>query len=102
MYIIRVEDLFGRLAGGKYSPLPMHVYQHNSLDEDSRCSVTINSHKGLFRYNRLPFGVHSALAIFQRAVEGLLRDIPSTVVYHDDILNKNKAVPVMASVQLQR
>ena len=33
-----------------------------------------------------PFGAHSAPAIFQRAMEGLLRDIPSTVVYIDDIL----------------
>ena len=48
--------------------------------------MSINTQKGLFRYNRLPFGVHSAPAIFQRAKEGLLRDIPSTVVYIDDIL----------------
>ena len=41
--------------------------------------VTINTHKGLFRYNRLPFGISSAPAIFQWAMETLLKDIPGTV-----------------------
>ena len=52
--------------------------------------ITINTHKGLFRYNRLPFGVSSAPAIFQRAIETLLKDIPGTVVYIDDILVTGK------------
>ena len=46
----------------------------------------MNSNKGLFKYNRLPFGVHSAPGIFQCAMEGVLSDIPSTVVYIEDIL----------------
>ena len=66
--ITRIEDLFARLAGGKkFTKLDIaHAYQQIPLDEDSRSSVTINTYKGLFRYNRLPFGVHSAPAIFQR------------------------------------
>ena len=88
----KIEDLFARLAGGKkFSKLDIaHAYQQIPLDEDSKNSVTINTHKGLYQYNRLPFGVHSAPAIFQRAMEGLLRDIPSTVVYLDDILVTGK------------
>ena len=86
----RIEDLFSRLSAGKrFTKLDIaQTYQQIPLDENSRNSVSINTHKGLFRYNRLPFGVHSAPAIFQRAMEGLLRDIPSTVtvVYIDDIL----------------
>jgi hypothetical protein len=38
----------------------------------------------------LPFGVSSAPAIFQRAMEILLKDIPGTVVYIDDILITGK------------
>ena len=51
-------------------------------------TVTINTHKGLYRYNRLPFEVHSALAHFQRTMEGLLKGIPHVAVYMyiDDIL----------------
>ena len=88
----RIEDLFARLAGGtKFSKLDIaYAYQQIPLAEESKASVTINTHKGLYRYNRLPFGVHSAPAIFQRAMEGFLRDIPSTVVYLDDILVTGK------------
>ena len=84
-----IEDLFAKLAGGKkFTKLDIvHAYH---LDEYPRSSVTINNYKGLFRYNRLPSGVHSAPAIFQRAMEGLLRDIPSTVVYLNDILITGK------------
>ena len=38
------------------------------------------------QYNRLPFGIHSAPAVFQRTMEGILRDIPHVSVYIDDIL----------------
>ena len=88
----KIEDLFARLAGGKkFSKLDIaHAYQQIPLDEDSKHSVTINTPKGLYKYNRLPFEVHSAPAIFHRAMEGLLRDIPSTVVNLDDILVTGK------------
>ena len=44
--------------------------------------MTVSTHQGLFTYNRLPFGVASAPAIFQRTMEG----IPHVAVYLDDIL----------------
>ena len=52
----RIEDLFARLAGGKhFSKLDIaHVYQQIPLSEDSKQYVTINTHKGLFRYSQLP------------------------------------------------
>ena len=43
----------------------------------------INTHKGLFRYTCLPFGISSAPGIFQ---ETLLQGIPHATVYIDDIL----------------
>ena len=57
-----------------------------SLAEESRKYVVINTHCGLFRYNRMPFGVSSAPGVFQRVMENLLKDIPKVVVYLDDIL----------------
>ena len=48
--------------------------------------VTISTHKGLFEYQRLPFGIASAPSIFQRVMENLLQGIPRVCVYIDDIL----------------
>ena len=46
-----------------------HAYQQIELEEESRQYVTISTHKGLFRYSRLPFGVASAPSFFQRTMD---------------------------------
>ena len=86
--IPRIEELFTSLAGGKtFSKLDLlHAYLQVVLDKSSRRYVTINTHKGLFEYQRLPFGVASAPSIFQRVMENLLQGIPRVCVYLDDIL----------------
>ena len=86
--IPRIEDLFASLSGGKlFSKLDLaHAYQQIPLDDASKPFVVINTHKGLFQYNRLPFGVASAPAIFQRAMESILQGIEHVTVYIDDIL----------------
>ena len=55
------------------------------LDEESSKLVTINTHKGLFQYARLPFGVASAPAVFQHTMDAILQDIPQVICYLDDI-----------------
>ena len=74
--IPKISDLFARLAGGKYfTKLDLsQAYQQVCLDEPSKALVVINTQKGLFRYNRLPYGVSSAPAIFQRTMEALLQE----------------------------
>ena len=86
--IPRAEDLFASLSGGKsFSKLDVaHAYLQLPLDEESQKMVTINTHKGLFQYQRLPFGISSAPAIFQRKMESILEGIPHVCVYIDDIL----------------
>ncbi|XP_016335635.1 uncharacterized protein K02A2.6-like [Sinocyclocheilus anshuiensis] len=86
--IPRVEDLFTTLSGGSsFSKLDMsHAYQQIVMDENSKQYLTVNTHKGMFTYNRLPFGVASAPAIFQRTIEGLLQGLTHVAVYLDDIL----------------
>ena len=59
------------------------------LDEESKKLVTVSTDKGLLRYNRLPFGVASAPAIFQRVIEGILSGIHHVYVYMDDVLVAN-------------
>ena len=82
------EDLFASLAGGKkFTTLDLsQAYQQVVLDEKSRKFVTVNTHRGLYRYNRLPFGVASAPALFQKMMDSVLADIPGVICYIDDIL----------------
>ena len=85
----KIQDLFTSLSGGGvyFTKLNLsHTYQQLQLDETLRPYVTINTHKGLFQYTRLPFGVSSAPAIFQRTMESLLQGMDQVVVYIDDIL----------------
>lgn len=79
----RVEDLFAKLSGGdQFSKLDMsHAYLQVVLDEGSKPYVTVNTQRGLYTYNRLPFGVSSSPAIFQRIMEGILRGIPHCCVF---------------------
>ena len=56
------------------------------LDEESRELVTINTHRGLYRYRRLPFGVASSPALFQKVMEQILQSLGKTVCIQDDIL----------------
>ena len=87
--IPKIEDLFAQLAGGKsFTKLDLsQAYQQLVLEEESKDLTTINTQRGLFRFNRLPFGISSAPGIFQRVMESILKGIPGVVVYIDDILS---------------
>ena len=82
------SDLFASLTGGrKFTKLDLTAaYQQVPLDEASAKLVTVNTHQGLYEYTRLPFGVASAPAVFQRIMDTLLQGIPHVICYLDDIL----------------
>ena len=83
-YLIpKVADLFSQLSQGKYfTKIDLsQAYQQLPLDEESMKYVVINTHRGLFRYTRLPFGISSAPGIFQRVIESLLQGIKGVAVY---------------------
>ena len=77
------DDLFASLAGGKrFTKIDLtQAYQQMALDDRSRELVTVNTHKGLYRYTRLPFGVASAPAIFQKTMDTVLQDLPKVICY---------------------
>ena len=68
------EELFTQLNGGeKFSKLDLSsAYQQVLLDEESKQYVTINTHLGLFRYTRLPFGVAASPAVFQQTMDSIM------------------------------
>ena len=88
----RVNDLYASLAGEEsFTKLDLsHAYLQLPLDEGSRDYITINTHKGLFRYTRLPYGISVAPSIFQRTLESLLVGIPRVCIFLDDILVTGK------------
>ena len=76
---VRFEDLFTGLSGGK-------TFTKLQLGEETKCLTTINTQCSLFEYNRLPFRLSSAPAIFQRTMDNLLKDLKQVTPYIDDIL----------------
>ena len=54
----RPDDLLATLAGGqKFTKLDLRqAYQQLRLDDQSKPLTTINTHKGLYQYTRLPYG----------------------------------------------
>ena len=82
------EELRAALTGGRiFSKVDMaDAYLQMEVDLESRKYLAISTHKGLYRYTRLPFGFHGAPAIFQSAIDAVLQGLPGVVAYIDDIL----------------
>ncbi|XP_055355963.1 uncharacterized protein K02A2.6-like [Paramacrobiotus metropolitanus] len=82
------DELFAKLNGGrKFTTLDLaEAYAQVELDDDSKKLVVINTHKGLFRYNRLPFGVACGPSIFQQIMESVLQGCEGVAIYLDDII----------------
>jgi len=82
-----VKNLFASLAGGKVFKLDLsHADQQLELDVESQQYVTINTHRGLYRYLRMSYGVSSAPSIFQSAMDQILQGMDDVMCYLDDIL----------------
>ena len=83
----KVEDLLTRLHGGeRFSKIDLsQAYAQFELDESRKYTV-INTHKGLFMYKRLVYGLSSSPGVFQRRLEQLFADLPHVGVFLDDII----------------
>ena len=60
------------------------------LEDESQQYVTINTHRGLYRYKRLSFGIAASPAIFQRSIDVILLGIDNVASIQDDILVTGK------------
>lgn len=88
----RIEDLFSKLNNGElFTKLDLsQAYNQFELDEFSKMLCAWSTHKGVFKMNRMPFGIKPASSIFQREIEKLLQGIPGVVNFIDDILITGK------------
>lgn len=84
----RIEELLARLNGGKvFAKIDLRLaYNQFVLKKECRQFTTINTHLGLFRYNRLVFGLSSSPAIFAKAMQSCLGGLKNMAFYLDDII----------------
>ncbi|CAK1600391.1 unnamed protein product [Parnassius mnemosyne] len=83
----RIDDLLSRLHGGeRFSKIDLsQAYAQLELDESKKYTV-INTHKGLYMYIRLVYGLSSSPGIFQKHLEELLTGLPKVGVFLDDVI----------------
>ena len=82
-----IDDIFASLAGGeKFSKIDLRsAYAQMEMTDESKPMLTLNTHRGIFRLNRLPFGIASAPAVWQRAIDTVLSGLSKTKCIIDDI-----------------
>ena len=85
----KIDELMTELrAGNIFSTIDLkQAYLQIEVAEESRKYLVINTHKGLFNFKRLPFGLASSPAIFQRFISNILKDIPGCAAYLDGNYN---------------
>lgn len=89
----KIDDIFANLNGGThFSKIDLkQAYLQLPVDESCKELLTISTHKGLYRYNRMAFGIASAPAIWQRTIEQVLQGVPGTQCMLDDMVITGKS-----------
>ena len=82
------EEVFNKLNGGKvFSKIDLsEAYLQIPVEENSSKLLCINSHRGLYKFDRLVFGIKVAPAIFQQVMDTMLGGLDFTFAYLDDIV----------------
>lgn len=82
-----VEGVMAKLNGNHFfSILDLSdAFFQVEIAEDHR-DITITTPKGLFRFKRLPFGIKTAPAIFQQAMDNTLAGLVGVHAYIDDVI----------------
>ncbi|XP_062557460.1 uncharacterized protein K02A2.6-like [Armigeres subalbatus] len=82
------DDIFTKLNGCKFFSIIdlSDAYLQVEVDDDSKELLTINTHRGLYRFNRLAPGVKSAPGAFQQLMNGMIADLQGVESFLDDII----------------
>jgi len=86
----RIDDALDSLGGSKwFSTLDLASgYWQIAMDEEDVAKTAFTTHRGLFHWLVMPFGLCNAPATFERLMEGILGDLQwqKCLVYLDDII----------------
>lgn len=82
-----IDDIMTRIGKGKiWSVLDVKdAFFLLELDDESKDITTFITHRGLYRFKRLPFGLVSAPEMFQRTMDEMLADCEGAYWYLDDV-----------------
>jgi hypothetical protein len=82
-----VDEILSHLSGSNFfSKLDLKdAFLQLTLDEETSKLLTVNTHKGLYNVLRMPPGLSSAPAIFQKTIESHFSDLDWVVIYLDDM-----------------
>ena len=85
----QIETAFSQMANmTHFAKIDLtNAYNQIELDDESKEITTINTPIGLLRWTRLPFGIKTASAQFQAAIEKTLGEkVQNIIIFQDDIL----------------
>ena len=86
------EEVFNKLNGGKvFSKIDLsEAYLQIPVEENSSKLLCINTHRGLYKFDRLDFGIKVAPVIFQQVMDTTLSGFDFTFAYLEDIVISSK------------
>ncbi|XP_031334049.1 uncharacterized protein K02A2.6-like [Photinus pyralis] len=83
-----IEDIFVALQGGvEFTKLDLsQAYNQLIVDDQTKSLLAWSTHKGVYLVERLPFGVKTACAIFQKEIDTILKGLKGVCCFIDDII----------------
>jgi hypothetical protein len=83
-----IDDMTARLCGSKvFSSIDLKSsFQQLRLAPESRYITAFSTHKGIFQYKRLNYGINTASHELQKALEQVLQGLPGVFNMVDDII----------------
>ena len=86
------EEVFNKLNGVKsFSKIDLsEAYLQIPVEKNSSKLLCINTYRGLYKFDRLVFGIKVAPAIFQLVMDTMLGGFDFTFAYLDDIVIRSK------------
>lgn len=76
-----MDELFATLNGGQhFTKLDLsEAYLQIELNEESKRYLVVNTHKGLYHFNCLPYSVASAPTTFQQVTDQVHYGLPGVI-----------------------